>query len=78
MKHGKENKKKDSLDKSDIENEELLMGQASELVDQGYGDYERIFNILKCLDGDLKLSQEYLSYLMMYENQAWIYSIMFL
>lgn len=38
-------------------NDEKLLGMASLLVDEGYGSFDRCYNIIRCLKGDIKLAR---------------------
>lgn len=48
-------------------NDELLLAPTSQLVDEGYGTFERIYSVLKCVNGDLSSARECLSLLMFHE-----------
>ncbi len=48
-------------------NDEKLLGMASLLVDEGYGSFDRCYNLIRCLRGDIKLARELLSNMIFYE-----------
>lgn len=47
--------------------DEKLLGMGSLLVDEGYGSFDRCYNIIRCMRGDIKKARECLSQLIFHE-----------
>jgi hypothetical protein len=65
-----ENNDLEDFTKFNLDDDKLL-GMASLLVDEGYGSFDRCYNLIRCLRGDLNKARDVLSQFIFQESQFW-------
>jgi hypothetical protein len=63
-----ENNDLEDFTKFNLDDDKLL-GMASLLVDEGYGSFDRCYNLIRCLRGDLNKARDVLSQFIFQESQ---------